>query len=441
MKVVSTLIVLIFVLLAALPAQINLLAPNSFGTIANFDETTDDRTWSSIECNGAQIFEIIQGPVDEANMTGLLTSTACTDEGFILDQTFVPLDFSLHKFMVVDVYAPAVDRTVAFKIFKSSDPADAMIVEMQTTKAGEWDTLRFDFSGAAAGMYDQFSIHPDFGGVAEGEEWFFDNIRKTRGGLIRPRSDGMLIDFDTLLPYTHHWGSSNTDFFIEANPDTTGINKSATCGLLFTAADVAWEGFAIAEKFEPFDFYDVNLVKVKVLAPEADMAFMFKVELWENSGINVETVVQTEVGGEWEEMLFDLSGIEEVKYTKLALFPDFLGTGDGDDWYIDDVQIIDPINTNVDQDKIVKVFALSAANYPNPFNPTTTISYTVPLPSKVKVSVFDVTGRALQTLVNEEQTNGQHTIQFDGSTLTSGVYFYKIETSYDVVVNKMVLTR
>ena len=50
-----------------------------------------------------------------------------------------------------------------------------------------------------------------------------------------------------------------------------------------------------------------------------------------------------------------------------------------------------------------------------------------------------MSGHELETLVDQEQAAGEHTIQFDGSNLASGVYFYKVETSYDVVVNKMLL--
>ncbi len=316
------------------------------------------------------------------------------------------------------------------------------IVEVKTTRAAEWDTLHFDFSEAEAGMYDRISIHPDFGAATEGEEWWIDNIRHTRGGLLAVTNNGILIDFDTVVPYMHYWGNDNSEFYIEPNPDTSGINKSAYCGLMFTVADVGWEGFAIAEKFEPIDTEILSEARLKVLAPGPDMQFMFKVELWENSSVMVETTVKTAVGGEWEELVFDLSGVEAFKYTKIALFPDFLGTGEGEDWYIDDVMLTDPGAVAVDDNaRVIKVFALSATNYPNPYNPTTTISYNVPLPGNVKVTVYDMNGRQVQTLVNAHNTNGEHTVAFDASNLASGVYLYKVETSYDVVTNKMVLMR
>lgn len=65
-------------------------------------------------------------------------------------------------------------------------------------------------------------------------------------------------------------------------------------------------------------------------------------------------------------------------------------------------------------------------NYPNPFNPVTKINFELPFDSKVKMIVYDVTGREIKTLVNEVRTAGYHTIVYDASLLSSGVYFYRI---------------
>lgn len=446
MKLVTMLFVLFCTLTVVSIAQdalIDVMQLNSFGRIATFNELQEERTWSSIDCNNAQVFEVTADPNNPANMVGLFKSTSCTDEGFVLEQAFVPFDFSLHTHMSLDVYAPAAGLKVVFKLFSSADPTQAKTVEVMTTVAAEWDSLNFDFSDTPAGMYDRISIHPDFGETTENVEWKFDNIRMGRGGLLTIPNNGMLVDFDTVMPFLHWWDCNSTtgEFMIVDNPLKDDVNSSDKCGLYFTS-DCAWEGFAIAEKFEGLDFSIISEARVKVLAPASDLQFMFKVELWENSSIMVETVALTEVGNAWEELIFDLSPVESFKYTKIALFPDFLSAATDEEWYIDDVMLTDPFNVSVeDEGNVVKVFKLSATNYPNPYNPTTTISYNVPLPSNVKVTVFDMTGRELQTLVDAEHTPGDHTIQFDASNLASGVYLYRVETSYDMVVNKMLLMR
>jgi hypothetical protein len=71
------------------------------------------------------------------------------------------------------------------------------------------------------------------------------------------------------------------------------------------------------------------------------------------------------------------------------------------------------------------VFALSQ-NYPNPFNPSTKISYQLPTEGLVRLEVYDIMGRTITTLVNEEKPAGQFTATFDASNFTSGIYFYRL---------------
>ncbi|MFQ5824623.1 MAG: right-handed parallel beta-helix repeat-containing protein, partial [bacterium] len=67
-----------------------------------------------------------------------------------------------------------------------------------------------------------------------------------------------------------------------------------------------------------------------------------------------------------------------------------------------------------------------AQNYPNPFNPTTTISYYLPQSADVNISIFNITGQLVETLVNERKTAGFHSVIWNASGISSGLYFYKI---------------
>ena len=66
-------------------------------------------------------------------------------------------------------------------------------------------------------------------------------------------------------------------------------------------------------------------------------------------------------------------------------------------------------------------------NYPNPFNPSTTIKYELPRSCEVRLSVCDILGREVSVLVNERRNAGYHEVRFDGSGLSSGVYFYRMQ--------------
>ncbi len=97
--------------------------------------------------------------------------------------------------------------------------------------------------------------------------------------------------------------------------------------------------------------------------------------------------------------------------------------------------------TNVKQEKVNLSSFMLSQNYPNPFNPSTKISYSIPSQSHVSLKVFDVLGREVATLVNQEKPSGNYSIEFDASNLTSGVYFYRIQAGQYVESKKMVLVK
>ncbi|MBI5828522.1 MAG: T9SS type A sorting domain-containing protein [Chloroflexi bacterium] len=80
-------------------------------------------------------------------------------------------------------------------------------------------------------------------------------------------------------------------------------------------------------------------------------------------------------------------------------------------------------------------------NVPNPFNPTTTISFSMPETGAASLMVFDVAGRTVATLIDGAVERGQHTVTFDAGNLTSGVYFYTLETNGSVETRKMILMK
>ncbi len=95
----------------------------------------------------------------------------------------------------------------------------------------------------------------------------------------------------------------------------------------------------------------------------------------------------------------------------------------------------------------VKVEAISpvkfnlAQNYPNPFNPSTTISYALAQDGNVRLTIYNTLGQEITTLVNEFKQSGIYQISFDASSLSSGVYFYKLETTNFVQIKKMIVNK
>ncbi|MDP4196139.1 MAG: YCF48-related protein [Bacteroidota bacterium] len=100
------------------------------------------------------------------------------------------------------------------------------------------------------------------------------------------------------------------------------------------------------------------------------------------------------------------------------------------------------LNTSVKQisGATVKSFELTQ-NYPNPFNPSTTIKYSVPNEGKVSLKVYNLLGEEVATLVNQNQSAGTYSVNFDASSLSSGIYFYQLSSGNNVSVKKMMLVK
>jgi hypothetical protein len=93
-----------------------------------------------------------------------------------------------------------------------------------------------------------------------------------------------------------------------------------------------------------------------------------------------------------------------------------------------------------DEDRLPTGFTLEQ-NYPNPFNPSTTIRYTLPHKSAIQLAIFNTLGQEVAQLVNEEKEAGYHEVKFDGTGLSSGVYFYRIQDGSFTQTRKLLLLR
>jgi len=80
-------------------------------------------------------------------------------------------------------------------------------------------------------------------------------------------------------------------------------------------------------------------------------------------------------------------------------------------------------------------------NYPNPFNPSTTIRFSIPLRNNVTMKVFDILGNEIATLINEDKPAGSYEVEWNASELTSGIYFYQLRAGNFIETRKMILLK
>jgi len=99
--------------------------------------------------------------------------------------------------------------------------------------------------------------------------------------------------------------------------------------------------------------------------------------------------------------------------------------------------------TSIETDRIQSIGYLLQQNYPNPFNPGTIIRYAISSTQFVTLKVYDLLGREIATLVNEEKTAGSYNVEFgmQNLELSSGIYFYKLQAGNFVETKKMILLK
>jgi hypothetical protein len=116
-------------------------------------------------------------------------------------------------------------------------------------------------------------------------------------------------------------------------------------------------------------------------------------------------------------------------------------TWDGSNWVNVSMNTYSYIISGIEQlTGDIKTYSLSN-NYPNPFNPTTKISYQIPELSFTTLKVYDVLGSEIATLVNEEKSVGSYEVEFYGTGIVSGTYFYRLQAGSFVETKKMVLMK
>ena len=267
------------------------------------------------------------------------------------------------------------------------------------------------------------------------------------------------IDFETggygaTWTWTVFENDNNPSLEIMTNPNIGGINSSATVAM-FTAlqAGQPWAGCESLHGADIGSFsFDSNNCIIKIMVWKdviSDVGIKFADA---TSAAQPEIKVANTLINQWEELTFDFSsriGVYPVVKDQIVIFSDFDLAGRTQDniCYFDNISFSPSNSVGIDNksETLPQGFALEQ-NFPNPFNPVTTLRYDLPENGLVNITIYDMMGREVKTLINQIQDAGYRSVIWDatndyGKPVSAGIYLYQIQVGEYMQTKKMVLLK
>ena len=319
-----------------------------------FDETTVD--YGLIGFGGAEASSVVVDPTLSSNKVVKViksataelwagtTVTAAAELGFLTKIPFTVTDTKMN----VRVWSPNAGIQVRLKVEDHANNGITCETEATVTTASGWQTLEFNFANPASGTaafdptknYDKASIFFNFGvtGATAGEKtYYFDDV-KFGAAPVETVGLALPIDFESstiTYAFTDFDGGAATKI---VNPQSSGINTSATVAQMVKGAGATWAGSYITMP-SAIDFSTKKIFKVKVWSPVAGKKLLLK---FEGAGAAFEKLSSAiTAANTWEELTFDFTGLSVNNLNnKIVLIFDLGTVGDGSansTYLIDDI--------------------------------------------------------------------------------------------------------
>lgn len=158
-----------------------------------------------------------------------------------------------------------------------------------------------------------------------------------------------------------------------------------------------------------------------------------KIQFINVNGVRVDTVVFDGPMKSWLEKTITVNLVQGENSVQMQVWWGWM--------YLDYLAVPTNILTSVTSSRAIPITFSSFQNYPNPFNSSTKIRFYLPSTEEVTLTVYNVLGQRVETLINQKLTEGDYTVNFDGSKLTSGLYFYQLKAGSHVETRKMILLK
>ncbi len=231
-----------------------------------------------------------------------------------------------------------------------------------------------------------------------------------------------------------------------ANPDQSGLNETDyVLRYEKSAGAQGWAGF-FYDLPEPIDIDEQTRFRMKVWSPRAGVEGMLKLEM-QTGPESPEMHAEITADEEWVQLEWNIQELAgEAPWDRVVIIMENSGDpasgGDNETWYLDDFEFVsgEPTSSELAGSEVPDALELSQ-NYPNPFNPTTNIDFALPESAQVSLEVYNMLGQQVATLENGYLSAGQHSVTFDGSSLSSGVYLYRLQAGNQVLTRTLTLVK
>lgn len=362
------------------------------------------------------------------------------------------LDFTTNNSFSMKVFSPRADMPILFKLESTNGAEPDNIVN--TTKANEWETIVWNYPDATSGAYDQIVFMFDFGTIGDGSDNFtflFDDVVQFNdAGALSKIDLPVTFESETISYEMTDFGDAATVMGKDPN-DTTNTIAITTK----TIGAATWAGTTIGTDFGfanaiPFHANETRM-NVRVYSPAIDIPVRLKAEYHGDPTLTAETEALTTKANEWETLIFDFSNVApgtnpfdlSTNFDKLSIFFDFDTEGSGEVYYWDNVVFGSQELTSSEEEIDFSIPNRTAitGSYPNPFNPTTNIQYSIEKQQNIEITVYTTTGRKVETIFSGNKISGQHEVKWNATNMATGVYFVRLTSATYASTLKVLLIK
>ena len=361
----------------------------------------------------------------------------------------------------------ATNTTVTIMVYKSVisnvgiklEGASNAEILVANTVIGQWEELTYDFSGSIGNTYNRLVIIPDFAPREQDNTIYFDNIQLPEGNVTPPAEPTVAAPTPTtdaanvISLFSNAYTNVTVDTW-SAEWDQANVADAQVVGddvKLYT--NLVYAGIEFTS--QTIDASSMTHFHMDIWTPDATSApAVFKVKLvdfgadgaW-SGGDDVDHELtfdeNTMATGTWVSLdvpLSDFTGLTTTGHLAQMII-----AGEPNTVYVDNVYLWRETFLSLVGDLTPEEFALHQ-NYPNPFNPITQIKYDLPEDALVNITIYDLMGRSIKSLVNSNQSAGYRSIQWDatnnlGEPVSAGMYIYMIQAGEFRQTKKMVLLK